>query len=172
MTGRGRDDAMTAWDERSRTAAAMLNPALLATITANAALRYYEPSKEVMPWFYAFLVAPLVLHRGTREALPRTTRTNITTWVAEHPVEHAGFGQRAQSLRFAVQEGLRFGLRHGMLEVTPEGGLTASLARGRGNTLEPDSEVQRIVARAGFVGKWLTKVEQPATAFVILGVAP
>jgi len=163
---------MKAWDERSRTETAMLNPALLATITANAALRHYEPGKQVMPWYYAFLVAPLVLHRGTRDALPRTIRTNMASWIAEHPVEHAGFGQRARSLRGTVQEGIRFGLRHHMLTITAEGGLTAQVARGSGHVLEPDSEVQQIVARAGFVGKWLTKLENPATAFVMLGVAP
>lgn len=163
---------MTAWDQRSRTEVAMLNPALMATIAANAALRYHEASTQAMPWFYSFLVAPLVLHRGTRDVLPRNTSTNIPTWVARHPVEHAGIGPRARSLRAAVQEGIRFGLRHDMLEVTQDGGLVGSLASGPGRTLERDSEVQRIVARAGFVGRWLTKVEQPATAFVILGVAP
>ncbi len=48
-----------------------------------------------MPWTYSFIVAPLVLHRGTRDALPRTTRTNLNAWLAEHPVEHAGLARRA-----------------------------------------------------------------------------
>lgn len=163
---------MTAWSERSRTQAVMLNPALLATITANAAFQFREQSEQAMPWPYAFLVAPFVLHRGTREALPRNTRTNLIAWVSDHPVEHAGFARRAVSLRDSVQEGIRFGLRHRVLEVTSDGSLIGSLATGRGHSLQKDSEVQRIVARAGFVGKWLTKVEQPATAFVVLGVAP
>lgn len=72
----------------------------------------------------------------------------------------------------SVQEGLRFGFRAGILRVDEQGGLLASLASGKGHTLEKDSEVQRIIARAGFVGKWLTKVEHPATVFVLLGVAP
>jgi Family of unknown function (DUF6521) len=163
---------MTAWAERSRTQAHMLNPALLATITANAAVQFHANSEEGMPWPYAFIVAPLVLHRGTRDALPRDTRTHLTAWVADHPVEHAGFARRALSLRDSVQEGIRFGLRNRLLEVDRGGGLSGSLAAGRGHTLAKDSEVQRIVARAGFVGKWLTKIEQPATVFVVLGVAP
>ncbi len=150
----------------------MLNPALLATLTATAALRYRDNGEHSMPWVYAFIVAPLVLHRGTRESLPRTVRANLNTWVAEHPVEHAGFRRRAVSLREVVQEGIRFGLRGGLLSVDETGGFTASLASGRGHTLAGDSEVQRIVARAGFVGQWLTKIDQPATVFVVLGVAP
>ena len=163
---------MTSWSERSRTQAVMLNPALLATITANAADQYQTTSGNAMPWTYSFIVAPLVLHRGTRDALPRTTRTNLNAWVAEHPVEHAGLARRALSLRDSVREGIRFGLRTGMLQVDREGGWLASLASGKGHTLERDSEVQQIVARAGFVGKWLTKIEQPATVFVVVGVTP
>ena len=163
---------MTSWSERSRTQAAMLNPALVAIIAANAALQFRDTSGNAMPWAYSFVVAPLVLHRGTREALPRTTRANLTAWVADHPIEHAGFAPRALSLRGTVLEGLRFGLRTGVLRVDERGGMLGSLARGRGHTLARDSEVQQIVARAGFVGKWFTKIEQPATVFAVLGVAP
>lgn len=163
---------MTTWSERSRTQAVMLNPALLATLTANAALQYRSNSETPMPWVYCYIIAPLVLHRGTRESLPKNIRANLNTWVAEHPIEHAGFAPRAQSLRDCVQEGLRFGLRTNLLSINEEGGLTASLASGKGHTLAKDSEVQQIVARAGFVGRWLTKIEQPATVFVVLGVAP
>ncbi|WP_283616581.1 three component ABC system middle component [Mycolicibacterium poriferae] len=163
---------MTTWSERSRTQAVMFNPALLATLTANAAIRYRGDGDQAMPWVYAFIIAPLVLHRGTRESLPRNIRANLNTWVADHPVEHAGLARRALSLRDPVQEGLRFGLRAGILAVDRDGGLTGELASGRGHALEKDSEVQHIVARAGFVGRWLAKIEQPATAFVVLGVAP
>jgi len=163
---------MTTRSGRSRTQAAMLNPALLASLTANAAIQYRNNADRTMPWVYAFIIAPLVLHRATRESLPRSVRANLNAWVAEHPVEHAGFARRAVSLKDSVQEGLRFGLRTGILAVDSEGGLTAQLAKGKGHTLAKDSEVQRIVARAGFVGKWLAKIEEPATVFVVLGVAP
>jgi hypothetical protein len=163
---------MTTWSERSRTQAVMLNPALLATLTANAAIQYRDNGEKAMPWVYAYIIAPLVLHRATRESLPRNIRANLNTWVAEHPVEHAGFARRAVSLKDSVQEGLRFGLRSGILAVDRDGGLLAELAGGRGHTLAKDSEVQQIVARAGFVGRWLAKIEQPATVFVVLGVAP
>ena len=94
---------MTAWSERSRTQAIMLNPALLAVIVANAALQYRANSEHGMPWPLAFIVAPLVLHRGTRDSLPRTTRANLGLWVADHPVEHAGFARRARSKLLKTQ---------------------------------------------------------------------
>ena len=150
----------------------MLNPALLAVLIGNAATQYHRHGGNPMPWPLSFVVAPFVLHRGTREALPRSLRTNLAAWIAEHPVEHAGFGRRAFSLKNPVQEGLRFGIRSGVLAVDDDGCLIGSLASGRGHTLAQGSEVREIVSKAGFVGKWMTKVDQPATAFVLLGVAP
>jgi hypothetical protein len=150
----------------------MLNPALLAVVTAAAAIQYELADEKPMPWPLAFLVAPLVLHRGTREVLPKTTRSHLGTWVAQHPVEHAGFALRAVSLRDSVREGIRFGVGNGLLAVDTEGRLMGTLATGKGRSPDRASEAGRIVAQAGFVGKWFTKIDQPATAFVMLGVAP
>lgn len=149
----------------------MLNPGLLAAVTAAAASEYKRAAGEPMPWPLAYLVAPLVLHRGTREALPRTTRTHLGNWVSQNPVIHAGIPARAQSLAEPVREGLRFGLRHGALEVDDRGRLTGDLAAPAKKVAVP-GEADQIIAKAGLVGKWLAKIDQPATAFAVLGVAP
>lgn len=66
---------MTAWIDRPPIVAAMLNPALLAAILATAANGYRKESDHALPWALSFIIAPLVLHRGTRQALPTSTRT-------------------------------------------------------------------------------------------------
>ena len=147
----------------------MLNPALLAVVTAAAASEYERAEGEPMPWPLAYLVAPLVLHRGTRDALPRTTRTHLGNWVSQNPLIHAGIPARAQSLAEPVREGLRFGLWHGVLEVDDRGRLTGDSGDGSTKT---SAEARQIIAKAGLVGKWLAKIDQPATAFAVLGVAP
>jgi hypothetical protein len=162
---------MTAWRFRSRVQAAMLNPALLAAVAAAAASEYERADGEAMPWPLAYLVAPLVLHRGTRDALPRTTRTHLGNWVSQNPVLHAGLPARAQSLADPVREGLRFGLAHGVLQVDDQGRLTGDLAAPEKKVAAP-GEVDQILAKAGLVGKWFAKIDQPATAFAVLGVAP
>jgi hypothetical protein len=161
---------MTAWRSRSRVQAAMLNPALLAALTGAAASEYERADGEPMPWPLAYLVAPLVLHRGTRDALPRTTRTHLGNWVSQNPVIHAGIPARAQSLAEPVREGLRFGLAHGVLQVDEQGRLTGELAAPAKKAAP--GEVDQIIAKAGLVGKWFAKIDQPATAFAVLGVAP
>jgi hypothetical protein len=171
----------------------MLNPALMAAITANAATQYRRTSGDLMPWPLAFLVAPLVLHKSTREALPRDTRTHLATWVASNPTLYAGFAPRAAQLRDAVLEGIRFGLRYGALTVANNGGLDGELAGGvvdaTGKLREAaaakyagevrvvavmgeGTDLGQVVQKAGLVGRWLTKLESPATAFILLGVTP
>lgn len=178
---------------RSQTHAAMLNPALLAAVTANAAMQYERERQEPMPWPLAFLVAPLVLHKGTRDVLPRTTATHLSTWIANNPTVHAGFAPRAAQLRTTVLEGIRFGLRYDALSATDEGALRGHLSGGvvddRGKArllararaagedrivavLAEGTDLGQIVTRAGLVGRWMTKLESPATAFVMLGVRP
>jgi hypothetical protein len=118
-----------------------------------------------MIWPLTFIVAPLVLHRSTRHALPRSTTTHLASWVSRNAVLQAGFAARARALAPAVREGTRFGLRHGVLTVSA-GGLDGTVGSGR------DPELQQLLRSAQLVGRWLAKTDQPATAFAILGVEP
>jgi hypothetical protein len=150
--------------------AAMLNPALLAAIIAVAAAEYERADGDPMPWPLAFLVAPLVLHRDTREALPRSTRSHLATWVSDHPAIRAGLPARARSLIDPVREGLRFGLNTGVLAIVGDGRIRGSLP----STNQPPDlgDLRKIIRSAGMVGKWLAKLDQTATSFALLGVAP
>src|SRR4051794_41139246 len=106
---------MKPWVDRPRLEATLLNPALFASLLSAAAQGYESKSGEPMIWPLAFLVPPLVLHRPTREALPKTVRTHLPTWVRSEPLVRAGFPQRAARLTPLTREGLRLGLRFGVL---------------------------------------------------------
>lgn len=161
---------VTTWLERSPTTAAMLNPALLAVVAATAAEEFTRRSGHPLPYAYPYLVAPLVLHRDTREALPRRIDSHLATWLLRNPVLAAGFPERAKSLAPAVTEGLRFGLANDTLTLTDDGDLTGAIA----DTARPArvGDIAIIVARSGFVGRWLSKIDRPATAFALFGVRP
>jgi hypothetical protein len=156
---------MTVWDERSQVSAAYLNPAFIAAVLAGAANGYQEDRDRHMVWPLAFVVAPLVLHRSTRETLPRNTTTHLSAWISRNPLLHAGFAQRAQELVPTVREGLRFGLRHGLLTLEA-GHLGGALKTTR------DRQLRTLLARARRVGHWLSRTDQPATVFALFGVEP
>ena len=156
---------MTAWNHRPQIEATLLNPALLAVLLAGAA-GDYDASGAGMPWPLAFLVLPLVLHRPTRTALPRDTRTHLSTWIRRQPVLRAGFPERAASIVPRTREGIRFGLRAGILSFDGAnllGNLTAEPAPG---------ELGQLIRSARLVGRWLAKSDQASTPFALLGVAP
>jgi ABC-three component (ABC-3C) system Middle Component 3 len=156
---------MSQWTERPRLEATMLNPALLAVLLAAAA-QDYEKAKERMPWPLGFLVLPLVLHRPTRSALPRNTRTHLSTWIGRNPLLRAGFPARAATMVPLTRGGIRFGLRAGVLDIdgqTLGGDVTSDRAAG---------ELGQLMRTAALTGRWLATVDQPSTAFALLGVAP
>lgn len=159
---------MTAWQDRPQVPALMLNPALLAVLLSEASRGYCgQRDSPAMPVPLAFLVLPLALHRPTRRALPRSTRTYLTTWLAGHPVLRAGFPERAASLVGHTREALRFGARHEVLRVSPEGleGVVSGSAAHEPTTLE-------LVTAARLAGRWFAVTGPVPTVFQALGVRP
>lgn len=155
---------MTTWADRSEIPAAYLNPALLAVLASAAAYGYARETGHPMSWPLIFIVCPLVLHRPTRQALPTSTRTHLSTWVTRNPLIRAGFPARAESLTSFVREGLRFGLHHGLL-FFENGALRGTQVR------VSDTETQSLLRAAMLVGRWLGKTDQPSTTFALFGVA-
>lgn len=161
---------MTAWSERSPIVAAMLNPALLAAILATTTEGHHKESGTGMPWMLSFIVAPMVLHRGTRNALPTTTRTHLAAWVSRNPVLRAGFPSRAQELVQPAKEGIRFGIKYDILRI--DDGRIIAQPRRRPRGFRPPRDLDEILRKANLVGRWLAKTNSPTTIFALLGVAP
>lgn len=110
----------------------------------------------------AFIAAPLVLHRPTRDSLPRTTATRLATWISRNAMLQAGFPGRAASLVPTVMEGLRYQA----LTLGRDGSIVSAMSA----RLEGDAGV--IVDRARFVGRWLAGSGDAATIFGLFGVEP
>ena len=156
---------MTVWQDRSQVRAAYLNPALVTALVAAACQGYNATRSQAMAWPLAFIAAPLVLHRPTRDSLPQTTATRLTTWNGRNAALQAGFPARAKALAPTVREGLRFGLRHRALTLGPDGlssAMSVSLAGDAG----------AITDKARFVGRWLGRSGDTVTIFGLLGVEP
>lgn len=146
----------------------MLNPAFLSVAIAAAAIGYQRETDEPMPLPLAFLVAPLVLHRQTREQLPIRINSHLSKWVMSNPVIAAGFGSRARILVEPVREGLRFGLRTGALHLDEEG----LAGRLRSKRMPTTGDVAIVYRKSTFVGRWFSQLDTPTTAYALLGVTP
>jgi ABC-three component (ABC-3C) system Middle Component 3 len=158
-----------AWERRPLEERASYNPAFLALLLRQSADGYRGEAERTFPVPLAFIVLPLVLHRPTREAAPKTVATSMPIWLQEHQFIREGFAGRARGLAPAVREALVIGLQRGVLALD-DGGIypAAEPARARHGT----SETRALLARARFLGRWLARAGDVETIYFLWGVRP
>jgi hypothetical protein len=108
---------LSPWSERSLEQARLLNPAFGGTLLWSFARGYMTTAHRAQPYALSFLVAPVVLHKSTRESLPTTTRTSLVSWVGQNPRVIVGFAERARSLVPFVKEAVLFASNGGLLQM-------------------------------------------------------
>lgn len=165
---------MTPWAERPAEERALLNPAFCSCLLWRAAIGYESVANRPLPFDIAFLVLPMVLHRETRELLPRSQATSLATWITEHPLSQSCIVDRARTLVPFSKDAMMFGGSHQL--ITLQGGMIAA-NRNWKKLLDADlrdttDEVRDCQKRAEFVGKWLAKAGDANTAMAIVGVRP
>lgn len=165
---------MTPWHARSLEERNLLNPGFCATLLWHAAQGYASERNTPMAIELSFLVLPFVLHRETRESLPRNITTSLPTWLAEHPIVRTRLGERSAALRSFTREALVFGGSHGLLSLGHDGVRANVNMKKRVNAgLRPTSdEVRECAKRAEFLGRWLEKAGGTETVMALLGVRP
>jgi hypothetical protein len=161
---------LPSWQDRSQPSANVLNPAIVAVCIAWCARRYGDDRGEPMPWELAFLVVPLVLHRKTRTAYPRSAATHFAKWANENAEVLARFPENASSFVPYVREGLRYGLRSGSLQLTAGATLTARIPPH--TKLTGGTELREIATSAALTGAWFARAGSVESVFNQLGVSP
>lgn len=161
------------WSERSVESARLLNPAFLGVLLWHVAGAYASASGKPQPYPLSFLAAPIILHAGTRESLPATTRTSLVSWLGENPKAIAGFAERAVALAPLVKEAILFSSSSGLLAVQESRILAEARPRSmaafeRGSS----SEVTVCVKKSAFVGRWFALAGDYTTVMALWGVAP
>lgn len=165
---------MTAWTSRSPEERALLNPSYFSVILWHAATGHRTEANASLPFDTAFLVLPLVLHRETRDALPKSVVTSLPVWLDENPLVRARLAERARALVPYTKEALMFGGTRGLLSFTRDG-VTAERALKPNITSElkrSNDEIRSCVKKADFVGRWFARTGNAATVMSLLGVRP
>lgn len=163
---------MRPWTTRPREEANLLNPPFCSLLLTLATEHYERTAKVNMPYVYAFLVLPIVLHKATREGLPKSTLKSLSTWIEENPTLRALFADNVRALKPFVQEALLYGLVHGCLKVDSEGCFTlGKKPRGlTGYEAGSSNEVRDCVKRAQFVGRWFASAGAVPTVMALWGI--
>jgi len=165
---------MSLWEQRSHEERALLNPGFCANLLWHAAHGYSDGGTGALSFEESFLILPFVLHRETREGLPRSIRTSLAVWLDENPLARGRVASRARLLVPFTKESLIFGGVHGFIRFDGAK-LQAEMAwRKAVNQVLKDSseEVRDCAKRAQFVGKWFAQAGSTTTVLSLMGVRP
>jgi hypothetical protein len=165
---------MIPWEARSLEERSLLNPCFCAMLLWHAAVAYREETGRLMSLEESFLVLPIILHRETRDALPRSTRTSLAVWIQENPLTRGRIGARSQALVPYTREALLFAGLRALLQfqlgtIEPDTGQQQAVAQVLRNATD---EVKDCAKRASFVGRWFGRTGGPTTVLALLGVRP
>jgi hypothetical protein len=163
--------SVAAWQRRSIEERTLLNPAFVGRVIGSVASGYASEAGEGLPFPLTFLAVPAALHAETRRALPTSIRTSLTAWALQHPYLRESLGVRARAVAPAVREGLLFALKGGGVSIDDEGRIESVTQRRPTRPVDSD-EVQLILSRARFVGRWFAHAGDVATIYAIWGVRP
>lgn len=158
-----------AWSDLTIEEVALFNPAFVGRLLIEGVRAAGTRDSATLPVALTFLLIPMSLHPGIREALPRTIRTSFPGWITAHQELTIEFGDRAAALVPYTKEGLRLALSHEALRL--EG---SNLAPGRRIRFpRPDTDdLDACLHAANFLGRWFTKSGSTASIFALLGVRP
>jgi hypothetical protein len=161
------------WSERPVEQARLLNPAFLAALIWSCAEGYRSIDQQGMPYPLSFVAMPVILHKSTREGLPRTVRTSLAAWLGENAQFHVRFTERTTSLIPLVKEGVLFGVNGRLLNLSSSRIIAVSRPSSMTSFLRDSSdEVRDCMTKAKFVGKWFASSGDYATIMSLWGVMP
>lgn len=165
---------MKPWAKRTREEAHLFNPPFCCVTLTSACAGFNETSGQPLPFALAFMVLPIVLHRTTREYLPRTTRTSIPIWLQEHAEARLGFHERLMALKPHTREALRYGLVLNWVAIGDLGCLRCVVAQNRitRSIQSLDGDARECVSRARFLGKWFGTSSSAETLMALWGIRP
>ena len=165
---------MMAWLGRSPEERGLLNPSFCAVLLWQAAQGHMANSHESLPFEAAFLVLAMVLHRETRESLPRGVATSLAVWLEEKPLSRSRIADLSRKLVPFTKEALIFGGLHGLV-LLRSGSIQAhpnSRRRVTASLRDSSQEVRECAKRAEFVGRWFARTGSAATILALIGVRP
>jgi Family of unknown function (DUF6521) len=135
--------------------AALFNPAFLSLLIRQMTVGYDTVAGAGLPLVLAYIGAPLVLHKGTREILPATRRTDLLEWLSKHPETRLLTPPRARRVAPYLREALLFGLVHKILFLGGDVIEVGSKPVGQSGLRSLGGDASVCLDRARHVGRWM-----------------
>jgi hypothetical protein len=151
----------------------LLNPAFVGGLVVRASQGFQRESKNGLPYIYAYLILPLVMHPETRARLPNAIVTRLPTWAERNGDLTALVSRRVGDLAPATKEGIFLATSTGLAAIDNDGKIVPVLAERSLVDFEKNSvsnEVTACFRKASFVGRWFATSGTVSTVMTVLGV--
>lgn len=162
----------TAWIERNTIVANLFNPAFCGEIIRIVIYNYNQHSKNKFPFAFSFLILPILLHKKTRDEMPRTIKTYLFVWVAENDSLFFDFSTRTKSMVKYTREALMFLLAYKKIQLTNEGEIITNIQIGKQIKKEDYAEYNEIIKKAEMLGKWLATTSDVKSIYSFFRITP
>lgn len=165
---------MKQWTQRPVEEANLLNPAFCSALIASSDVGYMSIDNAGIPYPLVFLMLPVVLHKSTRDLLPRTKRTSLATWIQRNTEVRILFAERVIALKPYTREAILFGMLHHWLTLGDGGKLQTNLDDIYIDliTKKLKNEAKECVNKARFVGRWFASAGSAQTVMALWGIIP
>ena len=161
---------LLSWPQRPIEVANLFNPAFCALLLRQAVEAHEDETGRGMSYVVAFVVLPVVLHKSTRELLPRSAATKLHGWLQTNEQVRVGFAERVQQMVQITQEGLLFALQHKALALDKTGALIPGEQKLGKFKVAKDSEAALCAKKAEFIGRWFSSVSNPVAFLALWGI--
>lgn len=151
----------------------LLNPAFLATVIGHAAIGYAEHKDQGLPFALSFILPPLVLHKDTRDVLPKMITSKLPDWAHKNSTVLAFLPDHARELQPAVRSAILVGAHFDIIQFDDKARLRASSQfnpKAAQNELKKSDEIGEIMQKSHFIGRWLSVSGNQPTVLSILGI--
>jgi hypothetical protein len=162
----------TAWSERNTIVANLFNPAFCGEIIRIVANNYNKHTNKNFPFAFTFLVLPILLHKETRDKMPRTTRSYFFVWVEENDYLFFDFSKRTKSMVKYTKEALTFSLAYKRIAISDQGEIVAQTEKAKLFDREDFEEYNEIVKKAEMLGKWLATTSDVKSIYSFFRIIP
>lgn len=160
------------WTDRNTIVANLFNPAFCAEIIRVVAMEYNKHTNTKFPFVFSFIVLPILLHKETRERLPRSTRTYFFVWVGNNDNLFFDFSKRAKNMVKYTKEALSFSIAYNKMHINEKGEIETDMSRVKKFNGEEYDEYNDILKKAQLLGKWLSFTSDVKSIYSFLRITP
>lgn len=158
------------WSSRPITVSYLLNPAFCGEIIRRFINKYQNPIyNNGAPFQIVFLVLPIILHKGIRESLPKTSSKNFITWIESNQLNKMLLPNLIQRTLPYTKECIMFLLMYEVVEINKLG---CFVIRKKPRIIKKGNEVSECFKKAELLGKWFAKSGSSQSIFINLGIKP